>query len=173
MSTHVLSAAGKRVGIVGRTGAGKSSVTLTLFRILELAEGHIEVDGVNIGQIGLHELRQRLSIIPQDPVLFSNTIRKNLDPFDAFSEEQLWGALESASLFPEPRKEVGFRGTGGRQQSQKHNFDLLFDPELSEHWPDPFSRENCGQSIGLTAPEYDMVCLQIDRIQKLIRSMYI
>lgn len=65
----------EKVGIVGRTGAGKSSVTLALFRMIEAAEGQICIDGVDISQLGLHDLRSRITIIPQDPVLFSGTLR--------------------------------------------------------------------------------------------------
>ncbi|XP_044754617.1 multidrug resistance-associated protein 1 isoform X4 [Coccinella septempunctata] len=89
---------GEKVGIVGRTGAGKSSLTLSLFRIIEAAEGAIEIDGVNISEIGLHSLRSRLTIIPQDAVLFSGSLRMNLDPFDAHSDEEVWKALEQAHL---------------------------------------------------------------------------
>lgn len=89
---------GEKVGIVGRTGAGKSSMTLCLFRILEAAEGIINIDGVNISEIGLHNLRSMLTIIPQDPVLFSGTLRMNLDPFDKYSEDELWKALELSNL---------------------------------------------------------------------------
>uniref|UniRef100_A0A3Q3IG20 Multidrug resistance-associated protein 1 n=1 Tax=Monopterus albus TaxID=43700 RepID=A0A3Q3IG20_MONAL len=89
---------GEKVGIVGRTGAGKSSLTLGLFRIIERAEGHIFIDGVDIAQLGLHELRSRITIIPQDPVLFSGSLRMNLDPFDCYSDEEIWRALEFSHL---------------------------------------------------------------------------
>ncbi|KAL1778841.1 multidrug resistance-associated protein 1 [Sigmodon hispidus] len=89
---------GEKVGIVGRTGAGKSSLTLGLFRINESAEGEIIIDGVNIAKIGLHNLRFKITIIPQDPVLFSGSLRMNLDPFSQYSDEEVWMALELAHL---------------------------------------------------------------------------
>lgn len=113
---------GQRVGIVGRTGAGKSSLTLALFRwvenilhiihnvqhiypqlpttnrIIESAGGNITIDGIPIADIGLHSLRSRLTIIPQDPVLFSGTLRMNIDPFDSYTDDQIWTALEHAHL---------------------------------------------------------------------------
>ncbi|XP_069876378.1 multidrug resistance-associated protein 1 isoform X3 [Dipodomys merriami] len=89
---------GEKVGIVGRTGAGKSSLTLGLFRINESAEGEIIIDGVNIAKIGLHNLRFKITIIPQDPVLFSGSLRMNLDPFSQYSDEDVWTALELAHL---------------------------------------------------------------------------
>uniref|UniRef100_A0A8C9U6D6 ABC-type glutathione-S-conjugate transporter n=1 Tax=Scleropages formosus TaxID=113540 RepID=A0A8C9U6D6_SCLFO len=88
----------EKVGIVGRTGAGKSSLALGIFRILEAAKGEIYIDGINIAEIGLHDLRSRITIIPQDPVLFSGSLRMNLDPFDAYSDEEIWAALELAHL---------------------------------------------------------------------------
>ncbi|XP_066291267.1 multidrug resistance-associated protein 1-like isoform X3 [Branchiostoma lanceolatum] len=89
---------GEKVGIVGRTGAGKSSLTLAIFRIIEAAGGDIEIDGVNISKIGLHDLRGRITIIPQDPVLFSGTLRMNLDPFDSRTDQDIWVALELSHL---------------------------------------------------------------------------
>ncbi|CAO4382850.1 unnamed protein product [Caenorhabditis nigoni] len=88
----------EKVGIVGRTGAGKSSLTLALFRIIEADGGCIEIDGVNIADLQLEQLRSRLTIVPQDPVLFSGTLRMNLDPFDAFNDDRIWEALRNAHL---------------------------------------------------------------------------
>lgn len=89
---------GEKVGIVGRTGAGKSSLTLALFRIIESAGGSIVIDGHEISKLGLHALRSRLTIIPQDPVLFSGTLRLNLDPFNTRTDDEIWRALEYAHL---------------------------------------------------------------------------
>jgi ABC-type multidrug transport system fused ATPase/permease subunit len=89
---------GERIGIVGRTGAGKSSLMVALFRIVEAAGGSIVIDGVDISKIGLDALRSKLAIIPQDPVLYSGTVRSNLDPFNQYSDEQLWAVLEKAYL---------------------------------------------------------------------------
>ncbi|XP_014278688.1 multidrug resistance-associated protein 1 [Halyomorpha halys] len=89
---------GEKIGIVGRTGAGKSSVTLGLFRIIEAAGGKILIDGVDVSSLGLHALRSRLTIIPQDPVLFSGSLRMNLDPFGSYDDEQVWRALELSHL---------------------------------------------------------------------------
>ncbi|KAJ2825665.1 hypothetical protein FBU31_003652, partial [Coemansia sp. 'formosensis'] len=88
----------EKIGIVGRTGAGKSTLTLAMFRFMEASSGRIMVDGIDISQIGVGDLRSRLTIIPQDPVLFSGTIRSNLDPFSEHDDSELWLALRRAHL---------------------------------------------------------------------------
>ncbi|KAG6133513.1 hypothetical protein E4U38_002770 [Claviceps purpurea] len=98
LSMHVRG--GERIGIVGRTGAGKSSIMSTLFRLVEISGGSITIDGINIATMGLFDLRSRLAIIPQDPTLFQGTVRSNLDPFQEHTDLELSSALRQADLVP-------------------------------------------------------------------------
>ena len=90
--------AGEKIGVCGRTGSGKSTITLGLFRMLEHFEGQIVIDGIDISRMSLRALRSRLAIIPQDPVLFQGTVRFNLDPRGVHDDDSLWRALEVAQL---------------------------------------------------------------------------
>lgn len=89
---------GCRVGICGRTGAGKSSILVTLLRTADVIEGKILVDGIDILSIGLEDLRSRIAIIPQEATLFSGVIRDNLDPLNLYTDDQLWCALEQVLI---------------------------------------------------------------------------
>jgi ABC-type Fe3+/spermidine/putrescine transport system ATPase subunit len=87
--------AGEKIGVAGRTGAGKSSLIMTLFRLVGLSEGSVRIDGIDVGTFNLGELRRRIAIIPQEPVMFKGTIRSNLDPVSARADDDLRLAVSS------------------------------------------------------------------------------
>eukprot|EP00927_Polykrikos_kofoidii_P011098 TRINITY_DN14676_c0_g1_i1.p1 TRINITY_DN14676_c0_g1~~TRINITY_DN14676_c0_g1_i1.p1 ORF type:complete len:1320 (-),score=227.02 TRINITY_DN14676_c0_g1_i1:29-3988(-) len=98
---------GERVGIVGRTGCGKSSLLMVLMRLMEPEEGVVTIDGVDIGTVGLHTLREKVAVIPQEPTILTGTVRFNLDPVGGLTDEDIWDALEKADLKPRVEKAGG------------------------------------------------------------------
>ncbi|KAL3420391.1 ABC transporter [Phlyctema vagabunda] len=121
---------GERIGVIGRTGSGKSSLTLALFRFIAARSGRIVVDGIDISEIALHELRSRLAIIPQDPVLFSGTLRTNLDVFNNYDDAVLLQALRHVHLLSDsatPGQETS-EGSDPRGEQEQTVFASLSSP---------------------------------------------
>lgn len=90
----------EKIGVVGRTGSGKSTLALSFFRFVEATKGSIVIDGIDIKDLGTEDLRSNLTIIPQDPTLFSGSLRSNMDPFDQFEDEDIYTALRRVHLLP-------------------------------------------------------------------------
>ena len=109
---------GEKVGIVGRTGAGKSTISMALTRIVELMGGKIEIDGVDISKLDIADLREQITMIPQDPIMFSGTLRYNLDPFDESTDERITDLIKKAGL------EYLLEGVSKQELKEKHEKEL-------------------------------------------------
>ncbi|KFX96759.1 hypothetical protein V490_03156 [Pseudogymnoascus sp. VKM F-3557] len=135
----------QRVGVVGRTGAGKSSLTLALFRFLDPRAGQIVIDGLDISTVKLKALRSRLAIIPQDPVLFSGTVRSNLDPFDEYEDAELRDALQRVHLVSAPTSRADSPSPPGSSNASNSQLQSNTNPFASLSSPISESGLNLSQ----------------------------
>lgn len=151
----------QRVGVVGRTGAGKSSLAMALFRFLEAEEGSIILDGIDISTVPLHELRHRLAVIPQDPHLFSGTVRSNLDPFEVHTDLELFDALDRVHWTPAVARE-GNRPDSSSSTSQSgssHSTLARSNGGLYKKCVSPLDEEIVDAGRNLSLGQRQQLCL--------------
>lgn len=118
----------QKIGIVGATGCGKSTLALSFFRFVEAAEGRIEIDGVDISKIGLTDLRSRMTIIPQDPTILSGTLRSTLDVFDEYDDVDIYAALRRVHLIKDENPVTSLDEQNDVENRNKNVFEDLSNP---------------------------------------------